>query len=290
MTADQIDVSVVIPVRNGGPELAGQLSALARQQFDQRWEVIVADNGSTDDSVSIARSFEYRLPALLMVDGTARAGQAYALNIGAAAARGRSVLFLDSDDRVAPGYVAAMASALEENPFVAARLDCHALNPPWLQRSRPPTQTDGIGSPFGFLPSAAGCSIGIWKTVFDSVGGFDPSFMSGNDVDLCWRVQLDLHSLRFVPDAVVLYKYRQTLKGIFAQARSYGTAGPTLYQKYRERGMPRRSWRGAIRFHGAVLVRLMKCRCRADFAGFIFLLGFRLGIVEGCLKSRVLYL
>jgi GT2 family glycosyltransferase len=290
MNADLIDVSVVIPVRHVGWELADQLSALASQQFDQTWEVIVADNGMSYDSVSIVRNFERYFPCLRVVDASARTAQAYALNAGVGAARGRSVLFLDSDDRVAPGYLAAMASALEESPFVAARIDCETLNPRWLQESRPPTQTEGIGAPFGFLPSAAGCSIGIWKSVFDAVGGFDQSIMLGNDVDLCWRVQLSSYQLRFVPEAVVLYRYRDTLKGIFAQARTYGTAGPVLYLKYRNKGMPRRSWRGALRFHGAILVRLMRARSRADIAGCVFLLGFRLGIFEGCIRNRVLYL
>jgi GT2 family glycosyltransferase len=199
-------------------------------------------------------------------------------------------LFLDSDDLVTAGYLTAMAAALEESPFVAARLDCEALNPEWVRRSRPPTQTDGIGAPFAFLPSAAGCSIGIWRSLFHSVGGFDPSIMLGNDVDLCWRVQLDSHSLGFVPEAVIQYRYRDTLKGIFAQARTYGTAGPTLYRKYRSLGMPRRPAKLALRFHGAVLVRLVRARSKADLAGCAFLFGFRLGMLQSCVRNRVVYL
>jgi GT2 family glycosyltransferase len=281
----------VIPVRNGGPKFADQLAALAVQVLDREWELIIADNGSSDDTVLVARRFDTILPcALHLVDASAQASQAFALNAGAAMATGRSVLFLDSDDLVTPGYLAAMAAALEENPFVAARLDCQALNPEWVQRSRPSTQTDSIGAPFAFLPSAAGCSIGMWKSVFDAVGGFDPSIMLGNDVDLCWRVQLQSYPLRFVPEAVVQYRYRDTVKGIFAQARTYGTAGPTLYSKYRRSGMPRRSKRAALRFHAAALVRLARARSKGDLAACVFLFGFRCGLIEGCVRNRVLYL
>ena len=283
-------LSVIIPVRNGRPEIALQLDALAEQSFEGDWEVIVVDNGSTDGTVDLVERYQPRLPELRVVDASAGAGQAHALNAGAEVARHRSLLLLDADDVVAPGYLSAMSTALEESPFVAGRLDCESLNPPWLWSSRPPTQTDGVGAPFAFLPSAAGCSIGIRRSTFEAVGGFDPAIMLGNDVDLCWRVQLAGTPLGFVPDAVVRYRYRDTLGGIFAQARTYGTAGPTLYRRYRSRGMPRRPWRTALRFHGAAVGRLLRARSKADLAACAFLFGFRLGILEGCVRSRTLYL
>jgi GT2 family glycosyltransferase len=285
-----VGLSVVIPVRNGAPEIALQLDALAEQNFDGPWEVIVADNGSTDGTVAMAESFRDRLPGLRVVDASDRGGQAHAANVGARAARHRSLLFLDADDVVGPGYLAAMSSALDHDPFVAARLDCESLNPPWLWSSRPPMQTEGLGAPFGYLPSAAGCSLGVWRSTFAAVDGFDPDIRLGNDVDLCWRVQRAVGPMRFVPDAVVRYRYRETLGGIFAQARTYGTAGPTLYRRYRSQGMPRRPRRMALRFHGAAVVRLLRARSKADLAACAFLLGFRFGLVEGSVKNRIRYL
>jgi GT2 family glycosyltransferase len=283
-------LTVLIAVRDGAEVIPPQLEALAGQEFDGTWELVLSDNGSRDDTVAVVEGFADRLPGLQIVDASERAGQAYAINQGARVARGRSILLVDADDLVQPGYLAAMATALEENVFVAARLDCESLNPPWLWSSRPPTQTDGVGAPFAFLPSAAGCSIGISRAVFAEVGGFDDTIMLGTDVDLCWRVQLAGHRLQYVPDAVVGYRYRETFRGIFAQARTYGTAGPALYRRYRDRGMPRRPWRIALRFHAAALVRLVRSRSRSDLAACAFLFGFRFGLVAGCLENRVLYL
>lgn len=283
-------LSVVIPVYNGGADFVEQLEALCAQEAEADWELIIADNGSTDGSVGVAESFRDRMPSLRIVDASDRPGQAHALNVGAAAATGRSLLLLDADDVVAPGYLRAMAAALADHPFVAARLDCDSLNPSWVRTSRPSPQTDGVGDPFGFLPAAVGCSIGIWRETFEQVGGFDPEIILGNDVEFSWRVQLTSVPLEFVPDAVVRYRYRNTFRGIFAQARTYGTAGPTLYKRYRDRGMGRRSRAGAIRFHGGALVRLLKARSRADLAACIFLFGFRFGILEGCIENRVWYL
>jgi GT2 family glycosyltransferase len=283
-------LTVLIAVRDGADVIAAQLEALAAQRFAGTWEVVVADNGSRDETVALVESFAERLPGLRVIDASDRAGQAHAINEGVRAARGRSIVLLDADDLVTPGYLAAMAAALEESDFVAARLDCESLNPRWVWSSRPPTQVDGIGSPFAFLPSAAGCSLGIRRTIFEKIGGFDDTIMLGTDVDLCWRAQLAGHLLQFVPDAVVRYRYRETFRGIFGQARTYGTAGPALYRRYRDRGMPRRPWRVALRFHAAALVRLARSRSKSDLAACAFLFGFRLGLVMGSVENRVLYL
>jgi glycosyltransferase involved in cell wall biosynthesis len=285
-------LSVIIPVRDGGPTFSCQLAALADQEFDGEWELLVVDNGSSDDSRSQAESFRPRFNKLTVIDASARPGQAYALNVGARSATGDALVFLDADDVVAPGYLAAMCRALTTAPFVGARLDCDSLNPPWARASRPAVQAEALGAPFGFLTSAGGGTLGIRCSVFLDAGGFDATIGPGHDIEFCWRVQLQMASasLQFVPDAVVRCRYHRTLGKIFAQARGYGSAGPALYRRYRQYGMPRRSLRMALRFHAALLVRVASARSRADLAHCVFLLGFRIGIVEGCIKNRVVYL
>ncbi len=250
----------------------------------------MADNGSTDDTIAVAKSFDRLLPGLQVVDASGRVGQAYALNVGAAVSRGRLLLFLDADDVIAPGYLAAMAAALDETPLVGARLDCDRLNPAWLRHERKGHQTQELHVMFAFLPFAEGCSIGIRRSAFECIGGFDPTIMLGNDVDLCWRAQLNSFPLGFVPDAVVHYRHRNTLRGIFSQASAYGTAGPALYRRYRGRGMPRHSWRSLPRFYGGAVLELLRARSRSDLAVSVFLLGYRVGLVKGSLRERVRYL
>lgn len=283
-------LSVIIPVRDGGPDFACQLAALADQDFAGEWDLLVVDNGSSDGSTELAESFRSRFAKLTVIDVSNRPGQAYAINVGAQSATGDALVFLDADDVVAPGYLAAMHQALTEAPFVGARLDNDTLNPPWVSASRPAAQTDGIGAPFGFLPSAGGGTLGILRSEFHRAGGFDVTMGPGNDVEFCWRVQLGSVPLRFAPDAVLRCRYHQTLGEVFSQARGYGSAGPALYRRYRDRGMPRRSWHHALRFHGAALLRVTRVRSRADLAHCVFLVGFRLGILEGCVKNRVVYL
>jgi GT2 family glycosyltransferase len=288
--ASIVDVSVVVPVRNGAAELRHQLHALSRQEWSGSWEVVIVDNGSTDGTREVGESFVSMLPRLRVVDASNGIGHAHAVNCGIAAAGGDAILFVDADDEVAPGYLDAMAGALERHPFVAARLDDDALNEPWCRQSRPAAQAEGLGRPFGFLATAAGCSLGIRRSVIERVGCFDATLPVCDDIDFCWRAQLEGVELTFVQDAIVRYRYRDTFRGIFEQGLGYGRAGPLLYRRYRGLGMPRRSWRSVGRFWLGSLSRLMLARSKGDFAEVTFLLGYRLGILQGCWRSRVLYL
>lgn len=283
-------VSVVIPVRGALDELQAQLHALSHQvDPDETWEIVLADNGATDDIDSVVDRYAGSCP-IRAVDARAEPGQAGAINVAVATSAAESILLLDADDVVAADYVANMVGALRAHDFVAARLDITELNPEPLRRSRPSPQTDGLGDPHGFLPSAAGCAIGLRRTAFDRVGGLDPTIREGNDVDLSWRLQLAGIHAAFVPEAVVHYRYRPGLRSAYGQARGYGVAGPVLYRRYGGLGMPRRSWRRALHFHLAVVPRLLRIRCRADLASVLFLLGYRVGLVSGSVRERVRYL
>ena len=110
-------LSVIIPCLNAANTIAVQLDALAAQQWDQPWEVIVADNGSTDDSIAIIERYKTTLPHLRIADASARRGQPYALNVGAMAATGEALAFCDADDEVAPGWLSAMGEALSKHDF-----------------------------------------------------------------------------------------------------------------------------------------------------------------------------
>src|SRR6266545_10527 len=105
-------LSVVVPCFNSAKTIAIQLEALANQTWSEPWEVIVADNGSTDSSVAIAESYKKRLPHLRIVDASDRRGAGHARNVGAAAAAGDLLAFCDADDEVAPGWLSAMGQAL----------------------------------------------------------------------------------------------------------------------------------------------------------------------------------
>ena len=98
-----VAATVVVPVYNGLPLVLDQLAALARQQFDLCWEVVLADNGSTDELLRRPLHWRTNFHRLRIVDASSVRGPAHARNSGASVARGDLLLFCDADDVADPG-------------------------------------------------------------------------------------------------------------------------------------------------------------------------------------------
>jgi glycosyltransferase involved in cell wall biosynthesis len=226
-------LSVVIACRDAAELLPVQLAALARQESPVPWEVLVCDNGSTDDTVAVALSWAERLP-LRVIDASSRVGAGPARNAGVEAARAEYIGFCDADDEVGDGWLAALHRALGEHPFVAGRFDLGRLNSPRAVRSRRLDQQTGLqmSSAAVGLPHAGGGNLGIHRSAFRSVGGFDPSVRYLQDTDLCWRVQRAGYPLVFVPELVVSVRLRSTLRGMYRQGRNYGACQALLERRH----------------------------------------------------------
>jgi len=106
--------SVIIPVYNGGDTFKRCLTALHQSTFTN-WEVIVVDDGSTDDSVALARSFGAKLLATV-----GQRGPATARNMGARLAKGRYLFFIDADCEVYPNTLARIVQIFKADPQLDA--------------------------------------------------------------------------------------------------------------------------------------------------------------------------
>ena len=286
-------LSVIIPCFNVADTLAYQLEALANQQWSEPWEVIVADNGSTDGSMAILEQYKQKLANLRLVDASDRRGRAHACNVGVLAAAGEAIAFCDADDIVGAGWVAAMGEALSKYDFVACRLDCEKLNEPWTLKYRSLNlQSDGsIEYEYPpYLPHAAGASLGVKGSIHEAVGGFDETLLRLQDTDYCWKIQLAGTKLHFVPEAVIYYRFRHTIRGLYRQARLWGDYNVFLYKKYRALGMPQLSWKASIKAWLHLLKRFPQILSKEDRAKWLWLLGWRVGRVQGCIRYRVLAL
>lgn len=287
-----MELSVIIPSYNSAAVIGEQLAALAAERWEAPWEVIVADNGSTDGTLAVIEGFHGRLPALHVADASARRGAAHARNQGATQARGLSLAFVDADDVIAPGWVAAIGAALREHEFVASRFDIARLNPAWVARSRPNSQGQGLQkvSYPPHLHHAGGCGLGIRKARHDAVGGFDETIPYLEDTDYCFRVQLAGAAMQFVPEATVYIRYRQALHGMFRQARIWARYNVYLAHKYRHHGggqPARRAWATYLRRWGRLLRRLPTLRRREDLASWLRSCGWLIGLFHGSVVYRI---
>jgi glycosyltransferase involved in cell wall biosynthesis len=286
-----MNVSIVIPCLNAGQTLGETLAAVTAQKWDHPWEIVIADNGSSDNSKLIVAEFQKRFDGLRLVDASKRRGTPFAVNTGVAAARGRSILFCDADDVPAHGWLATMGNALESNPFVAARMDLHKLNSPIVSNAHHNAQASKLQRiPYPpYLYHAGGGTIGVWRTLFLKVGGYNESLVYLHDTDFCFKVQLAGEPLRFVSDAVIHIRYRMDLSNIFKQSRKWAAYNLLLAKMYRHYGMLKpHYWQRHFRNTKSALNTLLKWHrlSRADRFHAAWQIGWCLGIWEGIVRFQ----
>ncbi|WP_198805871.1 glycosyltransferase family 2 protein [Leptolyngbya sp. BL0902] len=276
-------ISVVIPCFNGASVIDKQLEALTQQTVSP-YEVIVADNGSTDNSQAIAEQYRDRLPGFKVIDAAGVKGASHARNRGAIAVTGDCLAFCDADDVVGKRWMEALDLAFRSHDFLACRLDYEKLNHDTTNTAQT-NDLQNFRTPF--YPFAGGCGLAIRKAIHDAVGGFDESVLYLEDADYCIRVQMAGYPLVFVPDAVVHYRYAEgkssllgTCRANYRKAHNWGYGLATLYLRYRNQGM---------KLYGLpprlVLIPLWGLRVLGS--GFnphsVWRLGWHMGVVEGLL-------
>jgi GT2 family glycosyltransferase len=282
-------ISVIVPVRNGLPWLEEQLRALTEQECHEPWEVIVADNNSTDESRLVVQDWMKRSERMRLVDASRVRGAAAARNVGVESAEGELLAFCDADDVVQPGWLTAHVSALAMADLSAGVFDEWSLNgldPPDPPRYEP---AGAIGL-MGFLPSAATSNLAIRRQAFEAIGGFSEDLtLIGEDFDLCWRSQLAGHRFELNMEAVVAKRERSGFKAIFSRYVIYGRSGPMLYRRFRADGLPR-NLAMALKAWVWLLLSIPRLR-RPDFREvWASVAGWRCGCLVESVTQRVLYL
>ena len=277
-------ISVIVPVRNGEPWLVGQLRSLVDQDYDGAWEVVVADNGSTDQSRAVAAAWSERHPHIRCIDAAGAHGAPGARNAAAHLARGELLAFCDSDDEVGPGWLTACSAALRDADVVAGVFDFWSLNG---QPASPPVPASMGQLPF--LPAGLGANLAVRRQAFDAVGGFAEDLVTGEDVDLCWRLQIAGYRFAVAETAVVAKRDRVGFAEVFRQGFAFGLGGPVLYRRHRPFGA-RRNLGGAARSWLWLVLRLPGLvRAGSLRSQWARAAGMRTGRLVGSARERVFF-
>jgi len=200
------------------------------------FEVIVVDDGSTDNTASIVREYGFRLIT------TPNRGLSHARNTGLVAATGEIIAYIDDDAYPDPHWLTYLASTFL-NP---AGQNFAGVGGPNIA---PPGDgliadcvTHAPGGPVHVLLThreaehIPGCNMAFRVSALQSIGGFDLQFrVAGDDVDVCWRLQQKGWSLGFSPSAVVWHHRRNSIKTYWRQQRGYGKAEAMLERKWPEK-------------------------------------------------------
>jgi O-antigen biosynthesis protein len=222
-------ISVVVCTHNGSETLAACLTGIRALEYPD-FEVVVVNDGSTDSTPEIVRSFGFRLIS------TDNGGLGTARNIGLQAATGEIVAYLDDDACPDPHWLHYLALGFKDGRF--AGIGGPNL-PPAESGAVATCVADAPGGPTHVLVSDCeaehipGCNMAFRKTALEEVGGFDPQFrVAGDDVDICWRLHAAGQELGFSPAAFVWHQPRGSVAAYWRQQRGYGRAEALLERKW----------------------------------------------------------
>lgn len=278
-------LSVIIPCYNAEDTLASQLEALANQSWDEPWEVLVVDNGSTDRSREIAHEYQNKFDHYQVVDASEKQGASHARNVGVTLAKAEAVVFCDADDVVAEGWVAAIGRAFEKYEFVASRFDFDKLNTNTGQDYISGNQTAGLQQlwypPYAY--HTGGCGMGVTKRIHQQVQGFDEDLLRLQDTDYCLRIQQLGVKLQFVSDALIYIRNRPSTKGAYFQGRTWAKYNTLLYKKYRGDQKIPNLWKQYWKDWYRVLRQGIRQRETPRWA---FRFGWQIGLLQGIVTYR----
>jgi GT2 family glycosyltransferase len=232
-------VSVVVPCLDAGATLDRCLTSLVGQETDTSFEVVVVDNGSTDDSVAIARRAAAESPHRLRLLTESRPGAARARNLGLRESGGGVVLFTDADCIAEPGWLTALARALDDPRVLIAGGEIvgdpaqSGLVARYARSIGLLSQDHTLGHPRA--PFFQTANLGVRREDALAVSGFDPELaLAGEDADFCWRLAASHagRELRLVRAARVRHVHRTTAAGLFRQFRGYGHGDVALARRH----------------------------------------------------------
>lgn len=198
MNPPQLFISAIIPVYNGEAFLADAVSSILLQGYCPL-EIIVVDDGSTDDTAGVAARFGDAVRYVYQTNG----GPAAARNRGLREALGSVIAFLDADDLWTDKKLEVQLDHLANHPAVDIVVGC-------TQPVRQTGISDGVTALESCSPTWAALSLGsalIRKSAFDLVGSFNETLHCGEDVDWFLRGrELDV-SFSIIGDITLLYRF-----------------------------------------------------------------------------------
>ena len=235
------NISIIVPVLNASRDIDGCIKSLINQNYPKdRYEIIIVDNGSTDNTISILNRY-YKCHNNIKILYESKKGSYSARNTGIRNSDGEIIAFTDSDCIASKDWIRELY-----NGFTSEDVGCVVGAVRSYQDNR--YEEDTLAERFSknkdimsqkrtlnsnFLPYGETANTAFRKDVFNKIGYFDEIFKSGGDADIAWRMQLSTgYKLIYRPESVVEHHHRVTLKDLFLQHFKYGLGLAMLNKKY----------------------------------------------------------
>ena len=217
--------SVIVPTYRRPGQLTTCLQALAGSRYPrEQFEVVVVDDGGAAPLDGVVSAFRDRLDVTLLRQ--AHAGPAAARNTGAAHATGRIFAFTDDDCQPAPDWLQTLQRHFAPAPdHIVGGRTCNALPAnPYSTASQ--LIVDLVYGYYNVEPSRArffaSNNLALPADLFRAVGGFDATFTTSEDRELCDRWRHHGYRMTYAPEAVVYHAHALTLRTFWRQHFNYG--------------------------------------------------------------------
>jgi glycosyltransferase involved in cell wall biosynthesis len=216
-------VSVVLTTLNEGKNIRHLLDSLVNQEYLH--EVVLVDAGSADGTVAIAEGYRPRFPSMTVLRKPCRRGEGR--NIGARHATGELLAFIDGDCIANAFWLRRLAHAWGGDPrrVVAGQT---LLTGYWAFTKMHRVELPHRGQDTTW-PS---CNLAYPRALFESLGGFDPDFVTAEDIDLNLRAVEAGARIAHEPEAIVYAKARDSITGFLRQAYWNGYGRKQLTRKH----------------------------------------------------------
>ncbi len=214
-------ISIVTTVRNEESHLAQFLDSLLAQEGPL--EIVLVDAESRDRTYEIALEYAARHPGVVRVVRRA-CSRGLGRNLGAREARGAHLAFIDGDCFADSNWLRRIRDGLATAPVVAGQT-INVGKPRYGQLERVELFQSGYDVTY---PS---CNLAYRRSLFDALGGFDPRFITAEDIDLNLRAVRSGASILYAPGAVVYHHMRTTFVRFLYQAFWNGYGRKQLTEK-----------------------------------------------------------
>jgi len=274
-------VTVIVAAYDAAAVLGDCLRSLLALDYPaDHLQIVVVDNASRDATADVARAGGPRVTVL----HEPRRGAAAARNRGLAAATGEVVAFTDADCVVDSGWLTPLVAALDDPAVGIAGGRIHALRPCTRIAELGELIHDHASAMASRPPYAITMSWASPRALLERVGGFDPSLLRCQDVDLAYRIVETGARLAFVPDSIVYHRNRATVRAMLTEGYLHGRGSVALRRIYAGRlaHFPRR--RGYAR---RITHHLRQLIHNGDTSAALFRLGFDLAKIAGELRGEL---
>jgi GT2 family glycosyltransferase len=215
-----LSISVIVPALNEGSVIGRCLASLQQQRLpSDRFEVIVVDNGSTDRTRQIVRSFGGSLSVTVLERSGVRISALR--NFGAAMAKGEFLAFLDADCVAAHHWLQQIADLLRADDFriIGAQYRIPD-NSSWVAKAWYGDLWRMKDGPVSYVP---GGDLATSRDLFLNLGGFDETIVTSEDTEFCERASASGVPILAVPSlSVVHLGTPQTLEGFYRKQSWHG--------------------------------------------------------------------